>query len=554
MELFFNNIQDMGKANIFAWPSPTFLRAKVEPNVMTQASPSLAVLLPAAGLTRLHAGLIEDLRRLGLSPDLWRLAAPSRADGLLQSGYRHLDRLLFRCAHDPFAPWSLPAGTPCHALPEGPDWPTEAIRLAKAHGLDLLVIPGRLDIPPALAEAFPLGVLTCEHLDFATAAAPEALAALAAAAPSWEPRLVWHRAGQPPRVLLRSPSAVMPLSLTRTSAPACVKACHFVARALCLLRDQGEQAWESQATPLPRTNPMPPLDNTAMARFLPRLLGRHLLAAYRDIFFKPQWFLALRRGSQAGPFQFSGFTPLYPPKTQGWADPFPFVHDGRLYLFIEQIDQATGLGSLAVMVAGADGSFGAPRTVLAKPYHLSYPFVFAWEDAIYLVPESGNAGKVELYRAKNFPLDWEPVKTLLPVRAVDTTLFPHADRWWLTTNLREDGASSWDEMSVYFADSPLGDFTPHPGNPVVSDVGRARPAGRVFTRDGRLYRPAQDCSGHYGRAVVINEITTLTERDYQEVAVVRHDATNLPGSDSLHTYNAVPGLEVVDGRRYVPRL
>ena len=86
-----------------------------------------------------------------------------------------------------------------------------------------------------------------------------------------------------------------------------------------------------------------------MARFLPRLLGRHLLAAYRDIFFKPQWFLALRRGSQAGPFRFSGFTPLYPPKTQGWADPFPFVHDGRLYLFIEEIDQATGLGSLAVM-------------------------------------------------------------------------------------------------------------------------------------------------------------------------------------------------------------
>jgi len=54
--------------------------------------------------------------------------------------------------------------------------------------------------------------------------------------------------------------------------------------------------------------------------------------------------------------------------------------------------------------------------------------------------------------------------------------------------------------------------------------------------------------------VVINEITTLTERDYRETVVVRHDAANLPGSDSLHTYNAVPGLEVVDGRRYVPRL
>lgn len=554
MELFFSNIQDMGKANIFARPSPTFLKSKVETNAMTHASLSLGLLLPACGLIRLHADLIEDLSRLGVSPSLFLLEGMPRSGGLLQAGYRQLDRLLFRVAGDPFAPWSPPTNTPRQTLPGGPDWPAMLLRRAREQRLDLLVVAGRLDIPPALADAFALGVLTCDQLEFATAAAPQALTALAAGAPFFDPRLLWHRSGQPTRVLFRSPSAVMPLSLIRTSAPACVKASRFVGRAIRLLREQGLNAWEARAEPLPQENPARLLDNAAMVRFLPRLLGRHVLAAYRDIFFKPQWFLALRRNSQAGPFRFSGFTPLYPPKTKGWADPFPILHEGRLSLFVEEIDQKTGLGSIAVMTEGADGSFGAPQAVLKKPYHLSYPFVFAWDGDMFMVPESGNAGKVELYRARRFPLDWEPVKTLLPVRAVDTTLFPHGGRWWLTTNIREKGASSWDEMSVYFADSPLGDFTPHPGNPVVSDVRRARPAGRIFSRDGRLYRPAQDCAGHYGRALVINEITTLTERDYRETVVVRHDAAILPGSDSLHTYNSVPGLELVDGRRYVPRL
>ena len=260
-------------------------------------------------------------------------------------------------------------------------------------------------------------------------------------------------------------------------------------------------------------------------------------------------------GGGGDPFSPLGYTPLFPPPDRGWADPFPVRHEDHTYLFIEEIDQATGLGRIAVMAERADGSFDPPQPVLSRPHHLSYPFVFAWEGAWYMVPESSSAASVDLYRARRFPLDWELVGPLLPgLRAVDSTLFPHDGRWWLMTNLRAPGASSWDELSLFSADTPLGPFTPHPGNPVVSDVRRARPAGRVFSRDGRLYRPSQDCSGHYGRALVFSEITSLTATSYAEREVVRHTADALPGSDSLHTYNAVPGLEVVDGRRFVGRL
>ena len=37
--------------------------------------------------------------------------------------------------------------------------------------------------------------------------------------------------------------------------------------------------------------------------------------------------------------------------------------------------------------------------VLAEPFHLSYPYVFEWQGSHYMIPESGAAKSVRLYRA-----------------------------------------------------------------------------------------------------------------------------------------------------------
>ncbi len=521
---------------------------------MKKAPFSAAVLLPGDGLSRQTARILRDLEALRVSPTLFRLRLPGRGPGLVYPAYRALDRLLFRSAVDPFSRDPLPPGDLPVDLPAPPHWPGVLARQARERGLEVLIVPGRLPLPRDVLEAFPLGALVLDHLDFVTGDAPGAFAAVAQAAPDWETRLAWQAAGHPPRVLASSPSAVFPLSLRHTAAPACAKAACFAGRALRELAARGPGAWEKRAEPMtePAAAALP--GDPAMLRFLPRLLGRHLRAALRDAFFKPQWFLAQRRDG-GDPLDPSGYTPLFPPGTGGWADPFPFVHQGAVHLFFEDIHPVSGLGRIAVMTRDAHGHFGPPRTVLERPHHLSYPFVFEWGGEAFMVPESSQAGRVELFRAARFPWEWESAGVLLDgVRAVDATLFEHDGRWWMMVNLREEGASSWDELFAFHADSPLGKFVPHPGNPVVSDVRRARPAGRVFSRGGRLFRPAQDCSGHYGRALVINEILTLTPDDYRETVAARHDAAALGIGDSLHTYNAVPGLEVVDGRRYVPRL
>jgi hypothetical protein len=87
----------------------------------------------------------------------------------------------------------------------------------------------------------------------------------------------------------------------------------------------------------------------------------------------------------------------------------------------------------------------------------------------------------------------------------------------------------------------------------VADVRRARPAGRVLRVNGRLFRPAQDCSVRYGYAVSFQQIDVLTETAYEESCAGRLEPCWLPGNLATHTFNHNEEFEVVDAQLEVPR-
>ena len=161
---------------------------------------------------------------------------------------------------------------------------------------------------------------------------------------------------------------------------------------------------------------------------------------------------------------------------------------------------------------------------------------------------------MQLYRAVEFPFRWELDRELMTdVVAVDPTLAHINGQWWMFANTDACGASTMDELNLYYSDSPLGPWTPHRRNPVVSDVRRSRPAGRLFQSSGAWFRPSQDSAGTYGRAMVINRIIRLDRQAYEEVPVTRVDPEWMPGLTGTHTINASDGVTVIDGRRRRPR-
>jgi hypothetical protein len=164
-----------------------------------------------------------------------------------------------------------------------------------------------------------------------------------------------------------------------------------------------------------------------------------------------------------------------------------------------------------------------------------------------MIPETRQNATIELYRASNFPMSWELEKVLFHnVQAVDTTLFEYQGRFWLFTNMSVFGGSTWDELFLFHSDSPLGKWIPHPNNPIVSDVRRARPAGNLFWLNGTLYRPSQESSLRYGYAVNLNRVDVLSENDYSETPVKLLKPDWLDGNLKTHTFNFNEDLVVVD--------
>ena len=360
------------------------------------------------------------------------------------------------------------------------------------------------------------------------------------------------------RVIYRSYSSTNRYSVCKNRRSYYWKSAAFVKRKLRDLQELGQEGIREEESFVPyghRLYRHP--SNAEMLRVIPRIWGRYARQALGSVLAEDQWFMAYKlgkRGTGAPDVPRSSFydlTILTPPADRFWADPFPIQRDGRYFVFFEEYLHARAKGHISVLEIDGEGRAGIARIALETPHHLSYPNVFDWNGELYMFPESAERGRLELYRCARFPDCWEPAAVLLEGRATtDPTLAKIGGKWWLFLTAAEPGTNCWDdELFLFSAETPFGPWRPHPRNPVKSDVRSSRPAGRIFTQRGRIYRPAQDCSVRYGWRVTINEILQIDENTYREVPVSVLDPEWRPGLLATHTLNSVGNLTVVDGQR-----
>lgn len=268
-----------------------------------------------------------------------------------------------------------------------------------------------------------------------------------------------------------------------------------------------------------------------------------------------QWFLAYNVNPvHAGSLRH--YKHIIPPADRYWADPFIIRHQDRNYVFIEEFLRKLGHARISVMEIDATGKYTTPVPVLERPYHLSYPFVFEHEDKMYMIPETRRNKTIELYVSNDFPGGWELVKVLMKdVEALDATLIFDNGRWWMFTTMIEfRHASSNDELFLFSSDDLFSDdWQPHPLNPVISNAQAARPAGRIFRHEGKIYRPSQDCTKLYGYGFSFSRIDVLTETDYSETVVESVYPNWHPNIKGTHTFGREGDLTVIDALRMKPR-
>lgn len=362
------------------------------------------------------------------------------------------------------------------------------------------------------------------------------------------------------RVLYESWSGTDTVSVRRGRASCYWKSSAFALRALRELHERGPAVLDEK----PVVAHEAPPERRGVASGLARL-GRSIVRREtRGLAIRDQWTLGYRidrtstpapaaeltRGVDAVPSRaFSEYQLLSPALDRFWADPFVVPHgDGWALIFEEKLyaDRKAHISALHIDRAGRASE---PERVLVCDYHLSYPFLFRWQDTWWMIPETARNQTIELWRATEFPRRWVRERTLIDnIAAVDATLFEHAGAWWMYCNLGEPGASREEELHLFHAPSPLGPWTAHRRNPVRSDIRCARPAGRPFFTDGAWHRPAQDGSGGYGSGLVLHRIERLDPHDFAERQIARFAPDWTPGLSGLHTINACPGISLIDVR------
>ena len=283
-------------------------------------------------------------------------------------------------------------------------------------------------------------------------------------------------------------------------------------------------------------------------------------AQLRAIILREQWHIGIVRAPIQSFIEPNHVPPVEwlpgPPRTRFFADPFAIRRGAELTILFEDFDQIENSGHISAMHSIDGGlSFTPPTPVRGSAFdtakHKSYPYLFEYGGEIFCVPETCGTNEINLYRAAQFPWQWERAGTILTgISAVDPTVFLHDGSWWMFFTLGGSGSNI--KLYLAFASDLLGPWSLHPANPVKTDISSARPGGTPFLHEGVLYRPAQNSSSTYGGSLVIHQVEKLTRTEYQERFVCnvtpQHHGRY---SGGFHTLAAAGDVCVVDGKRYV---
>jgi hypothetical protein len=357
------------------------------------------------------------------------------------------------------------------------------------------------------------------------------------------------------RILYSSTLSTYPFSPARNRNRSLWLASSFLPRQIALLHRLGEidffaelkQYSKNDSLIIHKKHETPP-SNYLSFWLSTKLLIKIILEIFSRIFYVDAWFLMVDFNAKIS-LPSADFKEIIPPKGRFWADPMVIRKNDRFYVFIEEFVYKNKKGHISVIEVDQQGNYSKPLRVLEKEYHLSYPCVFEWNDQFYMVPESAENKTIDLYECMEFPSRWEFKICLMDnIKAVDTTLFYYQGIWWLFAGISEnEGSFPEVELYLFFSKNLFtNDWKSHPKNPVVSDVRKARPAGKIFLKDGKMFRPSQDGSKTYGYGFNLNEILVISETEYIEENVV----SIIPNWDKrilgTHTYGVDGNFKIID--------
>lgn len=231
-----------------------------------------------------------------------------------------------------------------------------------------------------------------------------------------------------------------------------------------------------------------------------------------------------------------------------FADPFILdVTDSEIIILAEEFCYNVHRGRIARVIIDRktyeEKSF---EIILELPTHLSFPFIIRKNGKIYLMPENSASGCSTVYEYNDANRKVTPLHHIAEEPFADATIFEMDGQSYLCTTMLPDTNSK--SVKIYTLnkdDLKVVDRVATVEFPIVC----GRNAGEVFTVDGQMYRPAQDCTLRYGHGVILQKMT-MENGEWRFEDVNSLYPKSFKYNQGVHTFNNYKGLIVIDGRGY----
>ena len=240
----------------------------------------------------------------------------------------------------------------------------------------------------------------------------------------------------------------------------------------------------------------------------------------------------------------------HPYKDRWFADPFILrITNEEVVVFVEECMFADNpKGIICELVIDRKTMRLKERYVMLElSTHLSYPAIIHHEGKIYVYPENGASGKLNIYEydEENHCLI-NPI-CILNEAVADATILKSKDSYNLIATKYPD---TQEKAYLYASKSLFGPYKQVFEKPCQSLRSCSRPGGNWIKVPQGLFRPAQDCAKHYGGALSFMQVN-LDNNNFQEREYCRIEPLSYRYSRGVHTINFHDGLCVVDGYGYL---
>lgn len=238
----------------------------------------------------------------------------------------------------------------------------------------------------------------------------------------------------------------------------------------------------------------------------------------------------------------------HPYKDRWFADPFILkVTEDEIVVFVEECPIENPKGILCELVLDRKTKQLKQRLVLLElDTHLSYPAIIRHDGKIFVYPENGASGKLNIYEYDETKHRLINPVCILEEAVADATIVEHDGCYFMVATKYPDTQGN---AFLFYSNSIFGPFVQVYETSVQTNRNCSRPGGNWFIINDILYRPAQDCSKKYGGALSLMRIEDI--RKIKELLALYLKPGKGRYCLGLHTLNFKSGLCVIDGYGYL---